>query len=111
MASQELKLSSKQKKLIKAIEKKTGDKFEGSSLTEASEYIDKHKAEIDKIDFRESKKPSKKQLDAINKICVMYQVEFNGSTMKDACEFLDEWMPKYMQYWEEKRKGGNKDGK
>lgn len=106
-----LKPSSKQKKLIKALEKRTGDKFSGTSMQDAIEYIEQHKDLIDKIDFREDKKPSKKMQEAIEKIERMYEVEFTGSTMKEASEFLDKYMPQYMEYWAEKRKTYSKKTK
>lgn len=102
------KPSPKQKKMIKELEKISGEKFQGQTIQEACEYITKHQALIPKIDFREAKKPSKKQMDTIEKINKLFSTDFVPKSMKEACEILDEYLPKYLEYWEEKRKGGKK---
>lgn len=91
-----LKLSTKQKKLIKALEKKTGVSFNGSTREELDVYINTHKEVMDNLDFREVRKPSSKQSEAIEHIEKVLQVSFTGSTMKEASDFIGEYLSTYL---------------
>lgn len=100
----EPKVSPKMKKGIKVCETILGIKYKGKSFDEAKKFLEENLPKIEGKDIRAYKEPSKKMWDGIALITQELRVEFTGTTMLDASNFIGKYMEKAIAQRKGKKK-------
>lgn len=102
-------VSPKMKKAIKSIELGLGIKYHGGKDFDlASKFISENIDAYSKVDMRDKLKPSAKMKKGIDFCEKILGVKFQGSTMKEASEFLDKYLQKTIDQVGSKPKKGGK---
>lgn len=107
-----------QRKFVKAISSTLDIKYTGKLMNKAEvqSFIQDHLKEYRR--YREDNNlpihPTNKQIKFIKSIVKHLNTEWEGETLEEAKEFLDEWIPKFWEYkkemidsgeWSERHKG------